>query len=76
MLGLRRKRSEISLTNNADRAFEAGQWRRAADLYRSVLDRNPDNLSIWMKYRHSRKQMGNLGIAESAYRAAVARDTC
>ena len=49
MLSLRRKRSEISLTNNADRAFEAGQWRRAADLYRRVLDRNPDNLSIWMK---------------------------
>src|SRR5205814_7212206 len=31
MLSLRRKRSEVSLTNNADRAFEAGQWRRAAD---------------------------------------------
>ncbi len=75
MLSLRRKRSEISLTNNADRAFEAGQWRRAADLYRRVLDRNPDNLSIWMKYGHSRKEMGNFGEAESAYRAAAARNT-
>ena len=49
MLSLRRKRSELSHTKNADRAFEAAQWRRAADLYRRVLDRNPDNLSIWMK---------------------------
>src|SRR5437762_7021906 len=75
MLSLRRKRSEISLMNNADRAFEAGQWRRAADLYRRVLDRNPDNLSIWMKYGHSRKEMGDFGEAESAYRAAAARHT-
>ena len=75
MLSLRRKRSEVSLTNNADRAFEAGQWRRAADLYRRVLDRNPDNLSIWMKYGHSRKEMDNFGEAESAYRAAAARNT-
>ena len=75
MLSLRRKRSEISLRNIADRAFEAGQWRRASDLYRRVLDRNPDNLSIWMKYGHSRKEMGDLGEAESAYRAAVARSS-
>ena len=43
--------------------------------YRRVLDRNPDNLSIWMKYGHSRKEMGNFGEAESAYRAAAARNT-
>jgi Flp pilus assembly protein TadD len=75
MLSLRRKRSELLLANNAARAFEAGQWRRAADLYRRVLDRNPDNLSIWMKYGHSRKEMGDFGEAESAYRAAVARNS-
>jgi len=75
MLSLRRRRSELSLTDNADREFEAGQWRRAADLYRRVLDRNPDNLTIWMKYGHSLKEMGDFGDAESAYRAAVARNT-
>jgi hypothetical protein len=50
MLGLRRKRSELSLTKNGDRAFESGQWKIAAQLYRRVLDRNPENASIWMKY--------------------------
>jgi Flp pilus assembly protein TadD len=74
MLILRRKHREISLTSEGDRAFEAGQWKLAADSYRRVLDRNPANLSIWLKYGDACKEMGDFGRAEGAYRAAQARD--
>ena len=38
-------------------------------------NRRPANLSIWLKYGDACKEMGDLGEAESAYRAVVARDT-
>ena len=74
MLILRRKHREVSLTKDGDRAFEAGQWKLAADFYRRVLDRKPADLAMWMKYGHACKEMGAFGEAEAAYRAARARD--
>src|SRR6476646_2190533 len=74
MLILRRKRRGVSLTIEGDRAFEAGRWKLAADFYRRVLDRNPANVSIWLKYGDACKEMGDFGHAEGAYRAAQARD--
>src|SRR5438067_2175084 len=63
-----------SLISRADRARDASQWKIAIELYRKVLDRNPNNPSIWVQYGHALKESGELAEAESAYRAAIARD--
>jgi lipopolysaccharide biosynthesis protein/glycosyltransferase involved in cell wall biosynthesis/tetratricopeptide (TPR) repeat protein len=62
----------------ADRARNAGQWERAARLYRKALDRNPRNAAIWVQYGHALKELGELrdpdklAQAEVAYRRAIA----
>ena len=64
----------------ADRARNAGEWERAAQLYRKALNRNPDNPGIWVQYGHALKESGKLrdpeklARAETAYRRAVSLD--
>ena len=77
-LGLtHRKRDPLSL---ADRARDARQWELAARLYREVLDRDPQNRSIWVQYGHALKEWGELRApdklaqAELAYRKALSLD--
>src|SRR4029077_3976979 len=64
----------------ADRARDAGQWERAAQLYRKALDRNPRRPGIWVQYGHALKKSGELrdpdtlAQAESDYRKALSLD--
>ncbi len=64
----------------ADRARNAGEWGRAAQLYRKALDRNPRNPSIWVQYGHALKESGELrdpeklAQAEIAYRQGLSLD--
>ena len=64
----RRRTSTLSL---ADSARESGDWSRAADLYRKVLERNPGNPPIWVQYGHALKESGRQAAAEMAYRTAL-----
>jgi tetratricopeptide (TPR) repeat protein len=74
------KRKERSVTALADRARDAGQWDRAAQLYRKALDRNLRNSAIWVQYGHALKESGErrdpekLAKAEAAYRKALSLD--
>ena len=77
-LGLLRRKSDFSTL--ADRARDAGQWERAAQLYRKALNRNPRNRPIWVQYGHALKESGELrdpdklAQAELAYRRALSLD--
>jgi GT2 family glycosyltransferase/tetratricopeptide (TPR) repeat protein len=72
---LRRRRVDVILL--ADRARDARQWERAAELYREALDRHPRNAPIWVQYGHALKESGGLrdpdklAQAEVAYRRAL-----
>ncbi|TMJ50751.1 MAG: tetratricopeptide repeat protein, partial [Alphaproteobacteria bacterium] len=74
---IRRNSGAVAL---ADRARNAGEWGRAAQLYRKALDRNPRNPNIWVQYGHALKESGalrdpeKLAQAESAYRQALSLD--
>jgi glycosyltransferase involved in cell wall biosynthesis len=74
------KRKKRSVTALADRARDAGQWDRAAQLYRNALNRNPRNVPIWVQYGHALKESGErrdpdkLAKAEAAYRKALSLD--
>jgi glycosyltransferase involved in cell wall biosynthesis/tetratricopeptide (TPR) repeat protein len=74
---LRRKSSVIDF---ADRARDARQWERAAQLYRKALDQNRRNPPIWVQYGHALKESGErrdpdkLAQAETAYRRALSLD--
>jgi tetratricopeptide (TPR) repeat protein/glycosyltransferase involved in cell wall biosynthesis len=74
---MRRKSSVIDL---ADRARDARQWERAAQLYRKALDRNRRNPPIWVQFGHALKESGErrdpdkLAQAEIAYRRALSLD--
>jgi tetratricopeptide (TPR) repeat protein len=77
-LGLLRQNADfISLANHAR---DAGQWERAAQLYRKALDRNRRNPPIWVQYGHTLKESGELrdpdklAQAEVAYRRALSLD--
>src|SRR5271166_2059227 len=77
-LGLMRRKS--SVIDLADRARDARQWERAAQLYRKALDRNRRNPPIWVQYGHALKESGELrdpgklAQAELAYRTALSLD--
>jgi tetratricopeptide (TPR) repeat protein len=64
----------------ADRARDARKWELAAQLYREVLERDPDNPQIWVQYGHALKEWGELrdpeklAQAEEAYRRALSLD--
>jgi hypothetical protein len=64
----------------ADCARDAGEWERAARLYRDALDQDPRNPPIWVQYGHSLKESGGvqnpdkLAQAEIAYRRALSLD--
>src|SRR6516164_750772 len=72
-----RKQSAVAL---ADRARDARQWERAAQLYRRALDRDPHNSPIGVQYGHALKESGELrdpdklAQAEIAYRRALSLD--
>ena len=74
---MRRKSSVIDF---ADRARDARQWERAAQLYRKALERNRRNPPIWVQYGHALKESGErrdpdkLAQAETAYRRALSLD--
>jgi glycosyltransferase involved in cell wall biosynthesis/SAM-dependent methyltransferase len=76
----RRQRRTAELVMLADRARDAGQWERAAELYKKALDRNPDSPPIWVQYGHALKESGELRDpakleqAELAYRMALSLD--
>jgi len=73
-----RKQSAVAL---ADRARDARQWERAAQLYRRALDRDPHNSPIGVQYGHALKESGELrdpdklAQAEIAYRRALSLDS-
>jgi glycosyltransferase involved in cell wall biosynthesis/tetratricopeptide (TPR) repeat protein len=79
-LGLGILRRKSSVIDFADRARDARQWERAAQLYRKALDRNRRNPPIWVQYGHALKESGErrdpdkLAQAETAYRRALALD--
>jgi tetratricopeptide (TPR) repeat protein len=54
------------------RASRAGDWPRAARLYRKALRRVPDAPAIWVQYGHALKETGDVAGAEIAYRRAIA----
>jgi predicted Zn-dependent protease len=61
----------------ADDARDAGQWDRAAQLYRQALDRNPDNPPIWVQYGHALKESGELRDPDRLAQAETAnKATC
>ena len=68
------------LVTPADRARDAGQWERAAQLYRKALDEDPTNPPMWVQYGHALKESGELrdpeklAQAELAYRRALSLD--
>ena len=72
-----RKRYIIAVAN---RAREAGEWGRAAQLYRKALDRDSHDPPIWVQYGHALKESGarrdpdKLAQAEAAYRRALSLD--
>jgi glycosyltransferase involved in cell wall biosynthesis len=74
---MRRKPAFVAL---ADRARNARQWERAAELYRKALDQNPRLPGIWVQYGHALKESGKLrdpdklAQAETAYRRAISID--
>src|SRR4051794_25479708 len=63
-----------SIITRADRALAIGQYKLAARLYRKALDRNPKRSEIWVQLGHALKELGNPTGAETAYRAASARN--
>jgi len=52
------------------RASRAGDWPRAARLYRKALRRAPNSPDIWVQYGHALKESGDIASAETAYRRA------
>lgn len=50
---------------------EIGTWEEAARRYRGVVDQNPHNGAAWMKYGHALRGLGQLELAESAYKRAI-----
>jgi GT2 family glycosyltransferase len=74
------QRRAADLITFADRARDARQWERAAQLYRKALDRDPINPPIWVQYGHALKEAGELRDpdklvqAEAAYRRALSLD--
>lgn len=76
MLRLRRKRkrTQKSALELADRARDARDWPLAVRHYREALTRDPGDPRIWVQYGHALKEGGNLGEAEQAYRKSLERD--
>jgi hypothetical protein len=74
------RRGRADLVTPADHARDAGQWERAAQLYRKALDREPRSSPIWVQYGHALKESGELrdpkklAQAELAYRRALSLD--
>ena len=60
-----------NLITQANHARDAGQWERAANLYRSSLSLDPGNAAIWVQYGHALKESGNVAKAEEIYRRAL-----
>jgi hypothetical protein len=58
----------------ADLARDAGEWRRAADLYRRGLAEEPRAPAIWVQYGHMLKMCGEIAAAETAYRQSLRYD--
>ncbi|HEY4115948.1 MAG TPA: SPASM domain-containing protein [Rhizomicrobium sp.] len=50
------------------------RWADAAAAYRKALDVNPAMTGVWIQYGHALKRSGNRPAAETAYRAALARE--
>src|SRR5689334_19817521 len=73
----RRRRQLDAALFRADAARDAREWALAARLYRQVLDRDPDQASVWVQYGHALKESGELrdpdklAQAEGAYGRAV-----
>lgn len=51
-------------------ASRAGDWPRAARLYRRALRRVPNSPEIWAQYGHALAECGDTAAAEAAYRRA------
>jgi predicted Zn-dependent protease len=65
----RRKPDLIAL---ADNARDAGQWERAAHLYKEALHDDPQNPPIWVQYGHALKEAGALRDPEKVSQAETA----
>lgn len=60
------------LVEQADRARDAAEWRKAAELYREALEPYPDHFGYIVQYAHCLKEQGQLVEAECHYRSALA----
>lgn len=68
--GLLADRFIAPIWRRVGQASRAGDWPRAARLYRKALRRAPHSPEIWAQYGHALTECGDIAAAESAYRRA------
>lgn len=61
----------VELVSAADRCRDAGEYGKAAELYRAAFDLAPSRTDLRVQYGNMLKECGRLPEAESAYRAAL-----
>ena len=69
--GITADRFIAPIWRRAGRASRAGDWPRAARLYRKALLRVPNAPEVWVQYGHALKEAGDTAAAEAAYRRAT-----
>ena len=52
----------------ADKARDARDWSRAAELYEAALERHPQRADLVVQWGHALKESGRLAEAEASYR--------
>lgn len=62
------------ITAQADRAYNAEDWRQASTLYRNVVEVVPNDPYAWFRLGNSLTQLGQYGQAVDAYETSLGAD--
>jgi hypothetical protein len=65
------ERGAAAASEKGDRAFQAGQWEKAAKAYRSVVEADPAQGLAWLRLGISSQQLGDAESALGAYQQAL-----
>lgn len=64
----------LAVTRKADTAYKSSQWSDAADLYRVLLEKLPEDPYVWFRLGNSLTHQGHYQQAIYAFETSLAKD--